>query len=178
MAIIVLTGIASFAVLTNGAKGDNQVALRYEGVPLIIGVLSDNSLPDFDLEEADVTFQTVALNEINRDNVDAYLFTEEHFDVISEDKYSQMLRENGVFNFFVDPKKEVMTFYLENLLYSDVPEAENQAYIEGFAVLKDETKTVAIAESYQDTTKELQTSAYQSMLKELQTHKEEVFLNQ
>ena len=71
-----------------------------------------------------------------------------------------------------------MPFYLEDLLYSDVPEADNQAYIEGFAVLEDETKTWAIAESYQDATEELTTSAYQSMLQVLQTYKEEVFLNQ
>ena len=178
MAVIVLTGITSFAVLTNGTEDDNQIRLSYQGVPLIIGVLSDNNLPDFDLEEANVSFQTVALNDLHRDNVDAYLFTEEHFDVLSENEYSQMLRENGVFNFFVDPKKEVMSFYLEDLLYSDVPEADNQAYIEGFAVLEDETKTWAIAESYQDATEELKTSAYQSMLQVLQTYKEEVFLNQ
>lgn len=110
--------------------------------------------------------------------MDAYLFTKEHFDVLSKDKYSQMLRENGVPNFFVDPKKEVMLFYLENLLYSDVPEAENQAYIEGFVVLEDETNTWAIAESYEVATEELKTSAYQSMLQVLQTRKEQAFLKQ
>ncbi|MGM0523338.1 MAG: hypothetical protein ACQER2_04730 [Bacillota bacterium] len=178
MAVIVLTGITLFVVLTNGTEDNNQIILRYQGVPLIIGVLSDNSLPDFDLEDTSVTFQTVALDELNRDNVDAYLFTKEHFDVLSENKYSQMLSENGVPNFFIDPKKEVMPFYLENLLYRDVPEADNQAYIEGFAVLEDETKTWAIAESYQDATEELKTSAYQSLLKVLQTRKEQVFLKQ
>ena len=71
-----------------------------------------------------------------------------------------------------------MPFYLEDLLYSDVPEADNQAYIEGVAMLADETNTYAIAESYQDATEELKTSAYQSMLHVLQTYKEEVFLNQ
>lgn len=178
LSVIVLFGITFFAVLTNGTEDDNQLTLRYDGVPLIIGVLKDNRLPDFNLEEANVSFQTVALSDLHRDNVDAYLFTEEHFDVLSENEYSQMLRENGVFNFFVDPKKEVMPFYLENLRYSDVPEADNQAYIEGFAVLADETNTYAIAESYQDATEELKTSAYQSMLQVLQTHKEEIFLNQ
>ncbi|WP_062320956.1 hypothetical protein [Halolactibacillus sp. JCM 19043] len=71
-----------------------------------------------------------------------------------------------------------MPFYLENLLYSDVPEADNQAYIEGFAVLEDETKSWAISESYEDVTDELKTTAYQSMLHVLKTHKEQEFLKQ
>ena len=104
LSIIVLFGITFFAVLTNGTEDDNQLTLCYDGVPLIMGVLKDHRLPDFNLEEANVSFQTVALNNLHRDNVDAYLFTEEHFDVLSENEYSQMLRENGVFNFFVDPK--------------------------------------------------------------------------
>lgn len=177
MMVIVLIGITSFTLLSNGS-GEDPISLRYKGVPLTIGVLPDNSLPAFNLEDAAVTFETVELSKLNEANVDAYLFTKEHFDLLSENKYSQMLSENGVPNFFVDPKKEVMPFYLENLLYRDVPEADNQAYIEGFAVLADETNMYAIAESYQDATEELKTSAYQSMLQELQTHKEEIFLNQ
>lgn len=178
MAMIVFIGITSFAVLSNGSEGNAKVTLSYQGVPLTIGVLSDNSLPDFDLEEADVTFETVTFSDLTGSNVDAYLFTKEHFDVLSEEKYSQILSENGVPNFFVDPKKEVMPFYLENLLYSDVPEADNQAYIEGFAVLEDETKSWAISESYEDVTDELKTTAYQSMLHVLKTHKEQEFLKQ
>ncbi len=176
--IIVLIGMTSFAVLSNGSEDGNQITLRYQGVPLTIGVLPGNGLPAFDLDKAAVTFKTVELSELNRDGVDAYLFTKEHFDVLSEDEYSQMLRENGVPNFFVDPKKEVMPFYLENLLYSDVPEADNQAYIEGFAVLENETNTWAIAESYDGATEELKKAAYQSMLEVLKTLKEQAFLNQ
>jgi hypothetical protein len=38
MAIIILIGITPFAVLSNVTEDDNQISLRHEGVPLIIGV--------------------------------------------------------------------------------------------------------------------------------------------